>query len=131
MSPELIAQIPGAAELAAWFGRFPRFHDSNVYDFTLKGDGSGHFRMDGWNMTSETDAKGYFILEKHFTAVIAFTDATAVSFQDFLPGCAILSDFRISQEADGFKIEFDSSYGFTGWLKAAAIEVTFQPGKAA
>jgi hypothetical protein len=128
LDQRLIERIPGAAELAQWFGRFPHFHDAYVRDFQLKHDGSGYFRLHGWNMTSQIDERGYYVLDKHFLAEIVFSDAVSVSLSDFLPGAAIIGDLAISPVDDCFELTFDSSYGFAGTVKAKALRISFQPG---
>ena len=36
---DVISQIPGAPELAAWFGYFPGFHDAYIEELSISGEG--------------------------------------------------------------------------------------------
>jgi hypothetical protein len=127
LDPELIAKIPGAAELIAWFGKFPRFHDGYVEDFLLRGDGSGQFRLKGWRMTDKVNSDGYFINEKYFTATMTFEKTSRASFEEFMPGQAIISNLRIEAHEDEFDIVIESSYGFSGTIRVGDLKIDFQP----
>ena len=123
----MIARIDGAAELAAWYGGFPRFHDGYVREFQLRVDGSGHIRLRGWKMTDKVDERGYFIMEKRFQASLFFEGATRAELSDFQPGQAILYDLEIRQDGDDIAIVMQSSYGFDGVLRTKTLRIEFQP----
>jgi hypothetical protein len=120
LESELIAKIPCAAELVAWFGGFPHFHDGYVEDFLLRGDGSGQLRLKGWRMTDK-------INEKHFTATMAFERTSRASFEGFTPDQAIISDLRLEAHEDEFDIVIESSYGFDGTIRVGDLRIEFQP----
>jgi hypothetical protein len=127
LDSELIAKIPGAAELVAWFGVFPRFHDGCVEEFSLRVDGTGQLRLRGWQMTDRIDSNGYIINEKHFKATIDFEKASDVSLISFMPGHAIIFDLEIAAHEDEFDIVIESSYGFDGTIRVGALKIEFQP----
>jgi hypothetical protein len=119
--------IPGATDLVAWFGRFPRFHDANVVDFQIRADGFGHLKAKAFKMTDKVDEKGYFILEKHCTVTLFFDEITFVNLTGFQPGGAIISDVNIKTESDEFDIAVESSYGFQGSLRSRKLRISFEP----
>jgi hypothetical protein len=112
---DCIDEIPGAPELAAWYGTFPSLHDANVIDFHIGVDGSGFMVIDA------------FILDKHFSATFQFENIETVSLSDFLPGQAILFDFKIDKSDTLFNVRFSSSYGFDGAITMKNLSVTFEP----
>jgi hypothetical protein len=124
---DCIDEIPGAPELAAWYGTFPSLHDANVIDFHIGVDGSGFMVIDAFRTTSRVDENGYFILDKHFSATFQFENIETVSLSDFLPGQAILFDFKIDKSDTLFNVRFSSSYGFDGAITMKNLSVTFEP----
>ncbi|MDE1993821.1 MAG: hypothetical protein KGI75_15060 [Rhizobiaceae bacterium] len=61
----VLHEIPGGDAVVGWFGRTPRFHDAKLLEINFLNRATGLLRIHAWNMTSEVDADGYFILEKH------------------------------------------------------------------
>ena len=127
MSPDVMARVEGAAELAAWYGGFPGFHDAYVVDFQLRGDGSGHMRLQSWRMTDKLDEQGYFVVEKQFQASLFFDGVTHAELRDFQPGQAILYSLELSSQEDEIEIVLQSSYGFDGTLRVKTLRIAFQP----
>jgi hypothetical protein len=128
LSENALAQIPGAAELIAWFGGVPSFHDA-VAAFTLRSDGTAEFVADGFRTTDQVDAKGYFVLDRHFRATFHLVGLRAVSLEGFEPGRIVLFGLAIERFPTGLKIDWSTSYGASGSLEAEQIRVTFVPGK--
>ena len=84
MTPETILRgIPGGEALLGWFGRVPRFHDANLLELNLSSKGPSSLRIHTWEMTTETDAQGYFVLDKHIVVIISLDEVTYVALNDF------------------------------------------------
>ena len=66
----IYASISGGSELLAWFGRVPSFHDAEVISVCLHRKGPSKLRIHVWNMTSDVDDRGYYILDRN--AVVTF-----------------------------------------------------------
>lgn len=129
MSPELIAKIRGAEELAAWFGRFPNFHDALVAEFQISGEGQGYLVAKAFLMTDKVDERGFYVLEKHCSVTLRFSEIMSVELRDFLPGQAILHSLEIGIEAEAFVARWTSSYGFDGVIKSKRLSISHVPGE--
>jgi hypothetical protein len=128
MTTDNIDQIPGAAELSAWFGGFPSFHDANVAELEIRADrkgATGHLKINAFRMTDRVDSKGYFILEKHCLITLNLTDILAVNLSDFMQG-AIISSLDINRSDDAFQIAIESSYGFFGSVRVRQVSIQFE-----
>ena len=127
MDSNITERIPGAAELIQWFGKFPHFHDANVEELHVRGDGSGTLRIKSWRMTDRVDEKGYFVLEKHFVATFQLMGISHVELSEFQPGQAILFSLEINESDTGFELVLESSYGVSGSIRLQALQLTFEP----
>ncbi|MBX3193389.1 MAG: hypothetical protein KF819_40780 [Labilithrix sp.] len=66
------------------FGCWPSFHDARIEGVRLDKSGAGAvmFKLRAFEMTSETDARGYFRLTKHHDVRFRFEDVAAVSMSE-------------------------------------------------
>jgi hypothetical protein len=127
-SEAVLREIPGGEALVDWFGRAPDFHDANLLEINLSNQGTGALRIHTWNMTKQTDEKGYFILDKHVVVTITLEEVTEVAINDFnLPG--IIGSLEIMKSADGYRFEWDASYGAAGSICCRGASFDLQPGK--
>jgi hypothetical protein len=127
MAIDCIAEIPGAAELSNWFSGFPSFHDANAA-LQINGDGSGWLKAFGFRMTSEIDAKGNLVCDRHFSATFHFDGLRSVSLSDFMPGPIILYSLDVRKTEEGFRVGFeDTSYGVAGAIVTERLRVDFVP----
>jgi len=94
------------------FGCWPSFHDSPVLVFEHDGDGIT-LALHAWEMTSQKDAKGYFVLHKHHVIRFAFRGVTKADLARFIPQ-NILFELVFSPSAD-----FDATGKFTVALDSA------------
>src|SRR5580698_9297712 len=121
MTEECIAAIPGMAELCKWLGFPPVFHDAYVTALNISGEGEATLALRSWVMTNRVDERGYYILEKHFTAKFTLRGITSVELSDFQPGQAIIGFLDIQKIEKNFRMTFDTSYGFAGTIDCASI----------
>jgi Immunity protein 50 len=128
MGIECHIHIEGAAALLEWYGGMPSFHDSNVLDFSIDGNGSGRMSVQAFSTTDRIDEKGFFILDKHVIVTFLMDGITSVELSGFMQG-AILFALDISKDQDGFEMSIESSYGFGGSLKMQKLRMEFRPGK--
>jgi hypothetical protein len=63
--PIELKDIQGSAELYDWFKYWPDFHDAEILSLHLDRKGTSSLRVHTWEMTKETNEKGYYVLEKH------------------------------------------------------------------
>jgi hypothetical protein len=62
--------IPGAADVVAWFGHWPTFHDAEVLSITLDRSGESRVAIHAFAKTAEVDSSGHYVTTKH--AVVTF-----------------------------------------------------------
>ncbi|TXI02746.1 MAG: hypothetical protein E6Q76_15025 [Rhizobium sp.] len=129
-STSVLNDIPGGKSLLEWFGRIPRFHDAELLEISFSGSGAGLLRIHAWNMTGQVDAKGYFVLDKHAIVTLILEGVSAISCTDFdmVPG--IIFDLEITKTDQSFRIEWDASYGVSGFVSAKHVEISLVPTEA-
>lgn len=125
----MLHDVPGGKALVEWFGHAPRFHDAELLELTVSSKGTGLLRIHAWNMTSELDAKGYFVLDKHAMVTLALEGVSAINCVDFdrVPG--ILFDLEVTKVGEHFRIEWSASYGVAGSITAKHVRINTVPGK--
>ena len=64
--------IPGVADVLAWFGYWPTFHDAQVLSITLNRTGESKVVIHAFEMTKEVDAQGHDVLRKHCLVTFSF-----------------------------------------------------------
>ena len=82
--------IKGYEKIVNIYGKWPRFHDSEVHSInlsrTLESQGYGasiEVVIHVFEMTNKTDSKGNFILQKHNLVTLRFTESEHVVIEDF------------------------------------------------
>src|SRR6202030_3838275 len=92
------------------FGYWPSFHDANVISYA--GPTAGRPTIDlilhTWEMTSEVDAKGYYVLRKHSLVTFHFAGVHSTSLERFDSGNILFGmDITRAGDADSFHVELD------------------------
>jgi hypothetical protein len=118
--------VPGAAELFAWFGHWPSFHDAEIISLVLNRSGLSVLRVHTWNTTGEVDERDCYIKEKH--VVVSFEmeeilslDLTNFSQQNVLFGMEILKGDQ------GWELIFNRRYGLRGSISVRRLSIEFEP----
>lgn len=117
------------------FGYWPSFHDSGLREVRRTDDGALTLTLHAFEMTSEVDARGYFVLTKHHRIRLRFEDVTdgRLAARDDTVSRLSISDER---DADGrFLVEVESAVGsaaegYGGTFRAragAVVQVTATP----
>lgn len=129
MNIDLLNQVPGGPELVEWFGYAPRFHDAEVLGVTLdRAEPSCSIRVHGFEMTSEVDAKGFFVCTKHAVVTFTFRDLGELELDGFNAQNAVLG-ISIARGPDAqFRMEIDPAYGLGGVIEGRTLEIAIQPG---
>jgi hypothetical protein len=131
--PSVLPDIPGGAALVEWYGRVPNFHDGFVLSTRLASDGPSEIRIHTWRMTSQTDERGYFILDKHAVVTFALEDILEVNLNKISAiGCIMQLD--VTTTRDGFEVRWEDvsgagGPGIEGSIRARRLSVSFVPGK--
>jgi hypothetical protein len=131
--------IEGSERLTSVFGYWTSFHDAEVIEFSLwRGDvepdaGRHTFpvlttKIHLWELTSELDARGYYVLRHHTLATLRFHDVDEFRMEGFNHQNAIFSLDITAEEREGGlppfrRVEFQPAFGITSTFRCTRIEV--------
>ena len=131
--------VHGREKLLAIFGRWPSFHDAEVMEIHLsrtpRGPGGKRDRrvelpakIHTWDMTSEVDETGYYILKNHTMVTFRFSGVEELKLEGFnhqnaIFGLTIQPNKSSDAGSSKFHVEFDPSFGVDAIFDCSAIEV--------
>jgi hypothetical protein len=126
--------IPGAADVIAWFGYWPTFHDAEVISILLDRSSESRVAIHAFEMTPEIDATGSYVHVKH--AIVTFC---AEGFPPDQPGCTnthlewfngqnVLSGAGVTKITGGYELVLESCYGVGGSVVGERMSVKLEPG---
>lgn len=135
---DLFLALDGGKKVADWFGFVPSFHDATLDKLTLSG-GSGTISLRAFRTTSEVDADGYFVLDKHALVDIFLDDITGIILDG--DATSIVLDLcvrRLPASNDDWKtvagpvagnieVKWESSCGLRGGLCARNVRFSLNP----
>jgi hypothetical protein len=126
----------GESKITDAFGYFPTFHDAEVIWVTLNRNSAPgeewptptlEFLLHGWEMTSEVNKDGFYVLTKHYLVHFKFSNIDHVNLQHFNHQNAIfeLIIAEIEKPTDHAKLEVEISHahGLNGTFRAVSGEV--------
>jgi hypothetical protein len=134
--------VPGGADLVRWFGQEPTFHDAEILSLLLRRKGQSVLSLHVWINTGAVGQGGYFVLDRH--AIVTFTLAEVLDLQ--LDGFSIQNviyglilrraqdrparrGYFADPRPEDVEIELEPCYGLSGFIRARAVSITFEPGK--
>jgi hypothetical protein len=126
MAKAAIGDLEGGIALCAWFESVPSFHDATLRELELRQGAPSRLVAHAFQMTSEVDAHGYFVLTKHVDVTFSIFELIEVQLFDFTEA-GIIFALSIEIDPDGTTLSFESGYGVHGRIKAKRIVVSFQP----
>jgi hypothetical protein len=133
------AKISGSEKLTSIFGYWPSFHDAEIIDVHFwRGDVNPEkekylfpvltvtFHL--WELTNETDAKGFLVLRHHTRSILRFHSVTDFAMQGFnhqnaIFGLAIQQEERPGILVPVFSVEFEPASGMEARFTCLQIEV--------
>lgn len=123
----LLADIPGAFDLFAWFGYWPNFHDGEVLSLHLDRTGPSRLRVHTCERTNELDSRRYYISRKHVVVTFILEDIRELELNGF--SCQnVLSELLLTKDPNGYKLELGPCYGIYGTITAGSLRIELQPG---
>jgi hypothetical protein len=122
-------RIVGSEKVTAVFGRWPSFHDAEVFEFNLDRRGPDlRAFIYVFEMTSEVDPKGFYVLKNqsivglYFGGLVNFA-ADGFNHQNVLFDLQI-ADISTEQLEDiKFEVTFDGIFGLDSKFRCRSIEV--------
>lgn len=130
--------VEGSERLTSIFGYWPSFHDAEVIEFNLwRGDVDTDAqryvfptlttKIHLWELTSDVDARGYYILRHHTLATLQFHDISELRMEGFNHQNAIFGLSIAAAPLDGFPqrmhVEFEPAFGVTATFYCLRAEV--------
>ena len=112
--------------MCAWFEGRPSFHDATLQELVLRQNGPSTLVARTFDITSEVDEHGFFVLSKHVVVTLTLHELLRVDLQDFMEA-GIMDGLDVTATPNGIKLEFRSSYGVHGEVEAKRVVVTFEP----
>ncbi len=128
---ELLSEIPGGSQLLEWFdGRVPSFHDAEVLELVLdRKKACCTIKVHTFQITSEVDAKGFFVLHKHAQVSFHLEGVANLELNDFNEQNAIYG-LALGRTADqAIRLELDQCHGLFGFVEARVLTIGLEPGK--
>ena len=120
--------VQGAAELIAWFGFWPTFHDGEVLSLHLDRAGASHLRVHTWERTNELDSRRYYVVRKHVIVTFTVEGITDLELDGFSHQ-NVLAELTLTQGPDGYSLQLWPCYGISGEIKARSVRIEIEPGK--
>lgn len=107
----------------------PTFHDAEVLSLAFDRDAaSAILRVHAFEMTSEVDARGYFICTRHVVVVFKLSWIGSMELDGFNHQNA-LDGLKVSRTGDGeVRLDLEPAYGLGGFIHAREVEIGLEPG---
>jgi hypothetical protein len=136
------ASIPGGSNLIAWFGQVPDFHNAEIVSFGLRRRAPSMLVIHAWNVTSETDDRGSFVLDKHAIVTFALEDIIDLQLNGFSHQNVILGlqlrraperpertpFYGLDPSARDYELELEPNSGLNGIIRCRRVLVDFVAG---
>ena len=124
------ANIPGANQLAEWFGYWPSFHDAEVTEVHFARSGFSWLKIHTWHTTNDVDSSNYFITNKDVVVMFKLSDVQELELNEFNHQNVI---FRLALKPaeQAIELELEPCFGVSGRIVARQLEIEIVPGKPA
>jgi hypothetical protein len=123
----LTAQIPGAADLIAWFGYWPSFHDAEVISIQLLRSGPSRLCLHTFDCTREVNKKGQYVCQKHVVITFLLAGLRRLELAGFNHQ-NVISGLTIVRAGGGYELIIEGCYGVEGALAAESVSIELAPG---
>jgi hypothetical protein len=124
---EFADEVMGAAELIAWFGHWPDFHDAEVLECTLRRTEKSTIRIHTFETTNKAGKNGLFITTKHVIVSFLLEGVTDLHLEGF-NSQNVISGLLLEHSTEGYQITLCGSYGIQGTITANRVYLDLQPG---
>ena len=131
MPAPLTVPVENRELLESVFGGWPSFHDAEIHSICLERTSDPLPRLDArihlWQMTSEIDARGNYVLTQHTLVTLRFSQVSEVTLEGF-NNQNVLSglSFTASTDEDGapaLSVSMPTVYGCDAAFKCRHITV--------
>ncbi len=123
----ILANIPGASQLAEWFEYWPLFHDAEVTELHFDRSGTSWLKVYTWHTTKET-ISSHFITNKHVVVTFKLRDILELELSEF-NGTNVIYWLKLNPVEQGIELQMEPCMGVYGRIVARQLEIEFLPGK--
>ena len=123
----ILANIPGASQLAEWFEYWPLFHDAEVTELHFDRSGTSWLKVHTWHTTNET-ISSHFITNKHVVVTFKLQDIQELELSEF-NGTNVIHWLKLNPVEHGIELQMEPCMGVFGRIAARQMEIEFLPGK--
>jgi hypothetical protein len=124
--PNVLSQIPGGRALVDWFGGVPTFHDGEVLSVHLERDQPSKLVVYGFRMNSETDAQGFYVVDRKVTATFVIDGIDSLELKGFsIQNVLNRLSIHARSGGTGYEIELEDTYGIGGRIGCEAVSVSY------
>ncbi len=123
----LAHQVPGAAELIAWFGYWPSFHDAEVTSIALNRGQSSRVSVHAFEPTSNLDTEGQYEHQKHVVVTFVLDGIRQLALTDFNDQNVIFG-LRLTSVEQEYKLKLEGCHGVDGLIRAESVRIEFAEG---
>ena len=127
MNEIAMSEIPGAANVVQWFGYWPTFHDAEIIEVSIRREGKSSLRIHTWRSTSQIDPKSHYINDRHAVVTFGFEQISDLELTNFNHQ-NVIGGLQIEHSGSGFRVKIDPCFGLDGYIEAAQLEVSLEPG---
>jgi hypothetical protein len=119
--------VSGASELAAWFGRWPSFHDAEIVSRHLNGRGQSLLDVHTWLIGPPDPATGQLLRERQCLVRFTLSDVSDLELADF-SGQNVIAGPSLVREGTSWRLELLPCYGVAGHITCADVAISFTKG---
>ena len=121
-----ICDINGGAALCEWLGEVPGFYDSELLDLEIRQGQPSRLKASAFRLGPGRDGEGFFIVSKHVIVTFEFISLCEVELYEFEER-GYLDGVKFEDDGSGITMNFESSAGVHGRIKAKEISIGFEP----
>ncbi len=119
-------QLEGAKAFVEWFGRWPSFHDAEVVHLHLNRLETSSLLVYAFEMTNDTDEKGYYKLAKHVLEEFILEGIEELDLCGFSSSNYLMS-LSVATKEGRIQISFTAAWGIGGSITADEVSLRFTP----
>jgi len=139
VDPDCLSEIEGGSRLRDWFGFSTTFHDDEIVRASFDAN-NAELVIAAFQMTSETDEKGFFVQDRQVTVTIYLSNVTGIALEGKFPTQVLEMGFRKVESHDqtpknslvdlgDIELAFDDIYSGGGSIFAKKAKISFVPQK--
>ena len=130
MDIDLLNSVTGGADLLEWFGgQAPRFHDAEVLSIAFDREGpTCILRVHGFEMTSQVNSEGFFILKNHAVVTFEIREVVAMQIDNFNFQNALMGLSIVRVPNSRIRVELDPANGLSGSIEGCSLAISLSPG---